>query len=86
MVRFDCTPRKRFGRYGLVRLAARYGPEQGLDGLRLELGHTCSLLNERPGPYEPRCSAWLSVCAFPLCEDLAWVSSQPSPCWLTLNH
>ena len=59
VVRFDCTLCKRRGRYSLARLAARYGPEQDLNGLLRELAHNCPWWNEQPRKYEPRCGARL---------------------------
>ena len=58
-VRFDCVFCTRRGRYSLARLAARYGPEQDLDGLLRELAHDCPWWNERARKYEPRCGARL---------------------------
>ena len=59
VVRFDCTLCDRWGRYSLACLAARYGPEQGLDSLLRDLAHDCPWWNERPRKYEPRCGARL---------------------------
>ncbi len=59
VVRFDCTLCQRRGCYRLARLAARYGPEQDLEGLLRDLASTCPYWNERPRKYEPRCGARL---------------------------
>lgn len=57
VVRVDCTLCRRRGRYNLARLAAKYGPEQTIDGLLRDLAHNCPWYNERPRKYEPRCGA-----------------------------
>ena len=57
VVRLDCVLCTRRGRYRLARLAARYGPEQSLDGLLRDLAQDCPWYNERPRKYEPRCGA-----------------------------
>ena len=57
VVRVDCVLCSRKGCYRLARLAARYGPEQSIDGLLRDLCQDCLWFNERPRKYEPRCGA-----------------------------
>ena len=57
VVRLDCVLCSRKGCYRLARLAARYGPEQSIDGLLRDLCQDCLWFNERPRKYEPRCGA-----------------------------
>ena len=59
VVRFDCTLCHRRSRYSLARLAARYGPEQSLDGLLRDLAHECPWWNEWARVHDPRCGARL---------------------------
>lgn len=48
---------KRKKAFSLARLAAKYGPEQSLDGLLRDVAHTCPWYNEAARKYEPRCGA-----------------------------
>ena len=57
VVRVDCVLCTRKGCYRLARLAAKYGPEQSIDGLLRDLAQDCPWFNERPRKYEPRCGA-----------------------------
>ncbi|MCW6513256.1 hypothetical protein [Lichenifustis flavocetrariae] len=57
VVRIECVLCDRRGRYRLARLAARYGPEQSLDGLLADLAHDCPWWRTNPRKYEPRCGA-----------------------------
>ena len=41
VIRIECVLCLRKGAYRLARLAARYGPEQSLDGLLADLAHDC---------------------------------------------
>jgi hypothetical protein len=47
----------RRGQYRLARLAARYGPDQTLDGLLADLAHGCPYWRSKPRQYEVRCGA-----------------------------
>ena len=57
VVNLSCKLCARRGRYRLARLAARYGPEQSLDGLLADLAHTCPYWRSNPRKYDPRCGA-----------------------------
>ena len=56
-VNVSCKLCARRGRYRLARLAARYGPEQTLDGLLADLAHGCPHWRSKPRQYEVRCGA-----------------------------
>ena len=47
----------RRGTYRLARLAARYGPEQSLEGLLADVAHDCPWWRTNPRKYDPRCGA-----------------------------
>ena len=57
VVRIDCVLCERRGCYRLARLAARYGPEQSLDGLLADIAHDCPWWRSNPRRYEARCGA-----------------------------
>lgn len=57
VVNFSCKLCTRRGRYRLVRLAARYGPEMDLDRLLADLACNCSYWRTNPRRYDPRCGA-----------------------------
>ena len=57
IVNLSCKLCARRGRYRLARLAARYGPEQSLDGLLADLAHDCPYWRSKPRRYDPRCGA-----------------------------
>lgn len=57
VVRIACSMCKRKKAFSLARLAAKYGPEQSLDGLLRDVAHTCPWYNEAARKYEPRCGA-----------------------------
>ena len=57
VVRIECVLCPRKGCYRLARLAARYGPEQSLDGLLADIAHDCPWWRTNPRKYEPRCGA-----------------------------
>jgi hypothetical protein len=57
IVNLSCKLCSRRGRYRLVRLAARYGPEMELDRVLADLAHDCPYWRSRPRPYDPRCGA-----------------------------
>ena len=57
IVNLSCKLCARRGRYRLARLAARYGPEQSLDGLLADLAHDCPYWRSKPRKYDPRCGA-----------------------------
>ena len=57
IVNLSCKLCARRGRYRLARLAARYGPEQTLDGLLADLAHDCPYWRSNPRRYDPRCGA-----------------------------
>jgi hypothetical protein len=57
IVNLSCKLCARRGRYRLARLAARYGPEQSLDGLLADLAHDCPYWRSNPRKYDPRCGA-----------------------------
>jgi hypothetical protein len=57
VVRIECVLCPRRGIYRLARLAARYGPEQRLDGLLADIAHDCPYWRSNPRKYEPRCGA-----------------------------
>lgn len=59
VLRVDCVLCPRRGCYRLARLAARYGPEQSLDGLLAALAHDCPWWRVNPRKYDPRCGARL---------------------------
>ena len=56
-VNVSCKLCARRGRYRLARLAARYGPDQTLDGLLADLAHGCPYWRSKPRQYEVRCGA-----------------------------
>ena len=57
VVRIECVLCPRKGTYRLARLAARYGPEQSLDGLLADVAHDCPWWRTDPRKYDPRCGA-----------------------------
>ena len=57
VVNFSCKLCTRRGRYRLVRLAARYGPEMDLDRLLADLACGCPYWRDNPRKYDPRCGA-----------------------------
>ncbi len=57
VVRVECVLCPRKGTYRLARLAARYGPEQSLDGLLADMAHDCPWWRSNPRKYEVRCGA-----------------------------
>lgn len=57
VVRIECVLCTRKGIYRLARLAARYGPEQSLEGLLADLAQDCPYWRTNPRKYEPRCGA-----------------------------
>ena len=56
-VNVSCKLCARRGRYRLARLAARYGPDQTLDGLLADLAHGCPYWRSKPRQYDVRCGA-----------------------------
>lgn len=57
VVRIECELCPRRGAYRLARLAARYGPEQALDGLLADLASNCPWWRSNPRKDEQRCGA-----------------------------
>jgi hypothetical protein len=57
VVTVSCKLCARRGVYRLARLAARYGPDQTLDGLLADLAHGCPYWRTKPRQYEVRCGA-----------------------------
>ncbi len=61
IVRLGCRYCNRRGQYRLARLAAKFGPEIGLDELLDKLAFDCSWRRDpterRPGKYDPKCGA-----------------------------
>jgi hypothetical protein len=57
VVRIECVLCPRKGCYRLARLAARYGPEQSLDGLLADIARDCPWWRKNPRKYDPRCGA-----------------------------
>ena len=57
MANVACVFCPRRGRYRIVRLAARYGPEAPLDQILADIAGNCQYWRPDPRPYEPRCGA-----------------------------
>ena len=57
VVTVSCKLCARRGVYRLARLAARYGPDQTLDGLLADLAHGCPYWRTKSRQYEVRCGA-----------------------------
>ena len=57
MANVACVLCPRRGRYRIVRLAARYGPEAPLDLVLADIAGACQYWRPDPRPYEPRCGA-----------------------------
>ena len=53
VVRIECVLCPRKGAYRLARLAARYGPEQSLEGLLADMAHDCPGWRTNPRKYDP---------------------------------
>ena len=86
IVRVGCQFCTRQGSYRLARLAAKYGPEIGLDALLDALATDCRWHRnpgERgPGKYDAKCGAYsrISACpsrliSHPPCGSLGWCAA-----------
>ena len=70
VVTVSCKLCARRGVYRLARLAARYGPDQTLDGLLADLAHGCPYWRSKPRQYEVRCGARFEDLDRPRPEDV----------------
>ena len=70
VVSVSCKLCARRGVYRLARLAARYGPDQTLDGLLADLAHTCPYWRTKPRQYEVRRGARFEDLDRPRPEDV----------------